>query len=290
MLSNKSDYRLALTFHDLEQEFWCYIKSGIDKAESEYRPMGVTVDRYILQRVDVDKQLEVINHVIAEHYDGLAITPYYSEKIIEAIGRAVDAGIEVVTFNNDEECKRACYVGQDMLQSGRTAGRLMSLMAPADGSYFAVLPGANLMSALEQRYPGFHEIVSKSRPDLHLIGAFDCPREAEGAYEITRDIISNNKVDAIYAVNGIIADVARAVEEKGLQDQILLIGHDLNAPVLEYVKRGIINIAIGQSPEFQGYTAISRLCQKLLAGEDISSDVYTKIEVILAENAMYHGE
>ena len=290
MLANKRAYRIAVTFHDLEEEFWCYIKAGVDKAEHEYRQLGVTVDRYILPRVDVDRQLEVINHVIEAHYDGLAITPYCSPKITEAIDRAVDAGIEVVTFNNDEDCKRSCYIGQDMIQSGRTAGRLMSLMAPENGTYFVILPGANLMSALEQRYPGFDEIVSKSRKDLHLIGAFECPREAEGAYEITREILAREKVDAIYAVNGIIADVAKAVEEKGLQDQILLIGHDLNAPVLEYVKTGTINIAIGQSPEFQGYTAIDRLCQKLLVGEDISEDIYTKIEVILSENVMYHGE
>lgn len=290
MLANKKEYKIAVTFHDLEKEFWIYVKNGIDKAEDEFSSLGVEINRFILPRIDVDAQLAVINHVIENHYDGLAITPYYSQKIIDALNRAVDNGIKVVTFNNDEECRRCCYVGQDMFKSGQTAGRLMSLMAKRNSNYAVILPTPNKMSALDRRYPGFRDIVEKERPDLHLVGAYHCQNENEGVFEIVDELLREKEIKSIYVTNGIVADVARAVEHHGLAKKLLIIGHDLNEPVLEYVRKGTIQVVIGQGPEVQGYTAVSKLCANLLAGEDISRDYYTKIEIILAENEMFRSD
>ena len=50
---------------------------------------------------------------------------------------------------------------------------------------------------------------------------------------------------------------------------------------------GICLRAIIKEPEKQGYEAINRLCKKLIMDEDISRDVYTKIEIALAENLAY---
>lgn len=290
MLANKKEYKIAVTFHDLEQEFWIHVKNGIDKAEEEYRTMGIEIKRFILPRINIEDQFKVINYVIDHHYDGLAITPYFSTKITDAINRAVDAGIKVVTFNNDEDCKRSCYVGQDMFKSGQTAGRLMSLMAPENSAYAVVLPTINKMSALDRRYPGFKDVLERERPDLKLLGVLHCQNENEGVFEIVDQILREKEVRAFYVTNGIVADVARAVEAHGLSKKVLIIGHDLNEPVLEYVRKGTIQVVIGQGPEVQGYMAVSKLCANLLAGEDISQDYFTKIEIILAENEMFRSD
>ena len=80
------------------------------------------MDDYILPQIDIEAQLNIIRHVIDSKYDGLAIVPYDSERITEALKEAMEKGIEVVTFNNQDRNLSCCYIGHDGFQSGRTAG------------------------------------------------------------------------------------------------------------------------------------------------------------------------
>ena len=165
MLAKTRRYRIAVVYHNKEEEFWKQIECGIDKAEEEYKQLGVTIKRFVLSQINVEEQEKLILQIIEEKYDGLAIVPYYSEKTVEAINKAVSSGITVVTFNNDEKCNRLCYVGQDLLQSGKTAGKLMSMIAKPHSRYIVVLPVIESMTALYGRYEGFKEIIEKKKLD-----------------------------------------------------------------------------------------------------------------------------
>ena len=134
MLAKKRSYRIAVCYHDKEKEFWDQVSAGIRRASEEYEQMGVKVIPFVLPCIDVEMQLAVIRQVIDEHYDGLAIVPYLSQEITDALNEAVARGVEVVTFNSREAGVHACYVGIDGIQSGRTAGRMMSMIAPPGAS------------------------------------------------------------------------------------------------------------------------------------------------------------
>lgn len=287
MLAKRRIYKIATLYHNKETEFWGQIESGIAKAEEEYKQMGIVVDRYILPKIDVQGQLALIEKVIEQKYDGLAIVPYCSEEIFRVLDIAVNQGMKIVAFNNDERCNRTCYVGQDLLQSGRTAGRLMSMIAPPDSNYAVILPVIESMSALYKRYEGFKEVLEMYRKDMKLIGVFNCEQEGKQAYERTISLLQNEKVDAIYASNVILEDVAQAVYDMGFGQKIKLIGHDLTKTIKEYIENNTIDISIGQEPEKQGYIAVERLCRNLLLDEKIENDYYTKIEIITRENLIY---
>ena len=287
MLAKTRRYRIAVIYHNKEEEFWKQIECGIDKAEEEYKQLGVTIKRFVLSQINVEEQEKLIFQIIEEKYDGLAIVPYYSKKTLEAINKAVSSGITVVTFNNDEKCNRLCYVGQDLLQSGKTAGKLMSMIAKPHSRYIVVLPVIESMTALYGRYEGFKEIIEKRRPDMKLLGIYNFKQDGSQAYRRIRNLIETDEIDAVYASNVIVEDVARAVFDSGKSDSILIVGHDLTKPIQKYIETGVIDASIGQEPEKQGYEAINRLCKKLIMDEDISQDVYTKIEIALAENLAY---
>lgn len=287
MLANRKVYKIAVIYHNKEKEFWEQVEEGIDRAEREYSQMGIRIDRFILPKIDIDKQAETIYKAIDEKYDGLAIVPYCSEKIENAINCAIKKGLYVISFNNDEKCMRNCYVGQNLYQSGRTAGQLLSLIAPKHSRYAIILPVIESMSALYGRYEGFCEVLSEKRQDMELVGTYNFEQDGIQAYHKVKKLLVENRIDAIYASNVIIEDVAKAVEEVGLKDKIILIGHDLTKTIMDYIERGVIDISIGQQPDYQGYVAIEKLCRKLLLDEDVFEDVYTKIEVVIAENLAY---
>lgn len=287
MLAKRNIFKIAVIYHNKEKEFWRQVEEGIDKAEQEYKQMGVIIDRFVLPQISVEGQLEMIHHVIGENYDGMAIVPYCSEKITEAIDLAVEKGMQVVTFNNDEPCKRSCYVGQDLRQSGRTAGKLMSMIAPFGCTYAIVLPVIESMSALYGRYQGFQEVLSEKRRDMKLVGVYNFKQDGEQAYSKVQELLKEKELGALYVSNVILEDVARAVSDAALGDRIVLIGHDLTETIVNYIKEGVVDVSIGQEPEKQGYVAIEKICRKLLADEEIEQDVFTKIEVVVSENLAY---
>ncbi len=285
-LAKRRQYRIAIIYHNNEREFWSQVESGFDRAEREFGSMGgVTIDRYVLTRLDVQEQLETLNRVVEAGYDGIAIVPYYSEEISSAIDRAVERGIRVITVNNDEKCKRDCYVGQDFYKAGATAGRMASLIAPRDSAYLAVLGRMDAMTQLDERYRGFRETLDACRTDMRAAELRLSSQDAEMTCREIEKKLKETDVQLIYATYGIIDIVARVVCKLGQAGEILLIGHDQTESSLRYLKQNVVHVLIGQEPERQGYEAVSRLCKCLLFDEPIREDVFTKIEIIVAENA-----
>ncbi|MCD8098299.1 MAG: substrate-binding domain-containing protein [Lachnospiraceae bacterium] len=285
-LAKRKQYRIAIIYHNNEREFWSQVESGFDRAEREFGSMGgVTIDRYVLTRLDTQEQLETLNRVVEAGYDGIAIVPYYSEEISSAIDRAVERGIRVITVNNDEKCKRDCYVGQDFYKAGATAGRMASLIAPENSSYLAVLGFPDIMTQLDDRYRGFRDTLRVLRSDLQASEYYLASQDEMQVYRDIEKGLENSDVKLIYVTYGITDIVARVVSDFGLAGKVILIGHDQTESSLRYLKQNVVHVLIGQEPERQGYEAVSRLCKCLLFDEPISEDVFTKIEIIVAENA-----
>lgn len=289
MLAKKRNYRIAVTFQNEEKEFWDQIQNGVDKAAEEYKPLGVTIDYYILPQIDVEKQLEVILHVIGHHYDGLAIVPYDSPQIAEALNRAIDQGIEVITFNNKDRKIHCSYIGSHGLQSGRTAGRMLAMIAGANSRYAVISAHNKRMAQIDERSEGLQEILRETRKDMVLTEVFTFSEDHKKVYRKVKEIFQTRykEIDAIYVTTAIAGTVAKAIEDSGIQKKIIFIGHDLTDTIISYMKKGIIDISIGQEPERQGYLAVSKICEKLLSDEKIDKDEYTRISVVVKENIDY---
>ena len=288
MLAKRKVYRIAVTFHNMEKEFWDQVLEGIDRAEAEYRQLGVEVHRFILPEMNLEAQEKIILKVIEERFDALAIVPYYSKGITEALEKAAAAGIKIIVFNNDEKCTGSIYVGDNTRQSGRTAGRMMSLIAPRGARYAVAVPGIEIMASLDLRYKGFREIVDKARPDMHMVELINANNDYSKAYTRVKELLSENAIDAIYATNVISLEAARAVEECRRANQIRIVGHDLIPSVQEAMRKGLIDVSIGQEPSRQGYLAVSLLCRQLLQEEELKEDVYTNIVIAVSENEGYY--
>lgn len=286
MLANTKHYRIAVCFHDKEKEFWDQVREGVMQARREYEAMGIAVEPFILPQIDVDAQLEVIHRVIEEKYDGLAIVPYYSNEVRDALNSAVEKGITVVTFNNYEQGINACYVGMNGLQSGRTAGKLMGLIAPQAARCAIVSSHSSRMAQVDERAVGFSEILHSCRRDIRIVGNYVFEEDYDEVYNITRYLLENNKADAIYATNECVVAAGRAVYDLNQTGNAIVIGHDATPMVLDLLKKGAIVAAIGQDPVRQGYAAVDKICRKLLRDEAIA-DEYTRISIIVSENAGY---
>lgn len=286
MLAKTRSYRVAVCFHDKEREFWDQVKTGIHAAAEQYKQMGVEIVPFLLPEINIEKQLEVIRYVSKEKFDGLAIVPYCSPQIREELNRAVENGMQVITFNNRESGVNACYVGINGIQSGRTAGRMISMIAGRGARYVIVSGHSNAMANLDERAMGFREVIENSRPDMKFVGSCGIEEDYDRIYRFVLRNMEDWDPDVLYATNECVSAVGRAIAELKPKKKIYVIGHDFTPAVLEYMRDGIIDISIGQDPERQGYSAVDKICRKLLTDEQIT-DEFLRISIAVAENIDY---
>ena len=82
---------------------------------------------------DADGQISEIETLMGK-MDGLAISSVSTDALAPVIDRVLAAGIPVVTFNTDNpDSKRLAFAGQDLVQSGREAGKLMAKVLDGKG-------------------------------------------------------------------------------------------------------------------------------------------------------------
>src|SRR5690606_90605 len=101
--------------------FWDVVKNGAEAAGRQY---GVTVNYQ--GDGDPARQSQLIDQAVSQRVDGLVVSMANPDALREAIGKAVDAGIPVVTINSGAERSKEfgaiTHVGQSEEVAGRGAG------------------------------------------------------------------------------------------------------------------------------------------------------------------------
>ena len=282
LLARDRFFRVIVIFHNTQHEFWDDVERGIDRAASIYETKGVRVDKNILLQMDPISEAAAIYGAVADGYDGIALVPYHSKEVREAMNRATDAGVKIVEFNNYES-RDFAYVGEDMLQSGRLAGRLMSLIAPRNARYAVIIPGRDIMQALDDRLKGFMEIIGAERKDMELAGLIDSGMNLDTAAEKIKELLTSDRIDALYATNLIAEAAAEVLSERKKDTDIRFICHDLTAKTASFLQERVIDMVIDQEAEQQGYYAVSVLAEALTGGGKLKGHA-TGLRVLVAEN------
>jgi methyl-accepting chemotaxis protein len=107
-----------------DSSFWYPVRDGVLAAAEELRPYGADVE-WIVPEPSKAFNLEIrkaaIASLVEQRYDALA-TPINDTGLVEAINRAVEAGVPVATFNSESSSLRGL-----MLTLSHRATRLMSV-------------------------------------------------------------------------------------------------------------------------------------------------------------------
>ena len=96
---------------------------------------NITLIKEGAQNGDVSNQIQIMEDLINQKVDGIAIGPCDSEALTPYIDKAVDAGIQVLCFDTDApDSKRVGYVGTDNYEAGRAMGEELGKALDGKGS------------------------------------------------------------------------------------------------------------------------------------------------------------
>jgi simple sugar transport system substrate-binding protein len=271
---------IRVSYHDVSNEFAPFIKKGVEKAAVDF-----AVDAKMVGPVggDAEKQVSEIESLIEKGVDGLAISSVSTDTLAPVIQRALARGIPVVAFNTDNpSSKRLAFVGQNLVESGRVAGKLLADALGGKGSVIITTLDAAAQWSID-REKGAREVLGQY-PDIKILTTVTTGTEPQQIYgSIENAMQAHPNVDGVLSLECCSTPAAgQYAERNGLAGKVKIVGFDLLPETVKLVQADVVAATIDQGPEKQSFDAVQLLLD-VLKGKKIQ-DIDTGAVVYTSKN------
>lgn len=138
---------------------------------------------------DIAGQIALIEHVTAENYQGLVLTPNQSLALITPVRRALAHGLPIVIVSSPIPVPaggKLSYILNDEEEGGRIAARRVAQLLHGRGT-IAILGINPDIAGIMVRDQSFEHSLAQNNPEIHIVerhtGSFNVPHEQEVAEE-----------------------------------------------------------------------------------------------------------
>lgn len=236
-------------------------------------------------------QAQIIEDLITQGVDGLAISVSDAAAATTVINRAVEAGIPVITFDSDaSDSKRSAYVGTNNKDFGVALGKMLLEMQPAGGTYGMISGGAAAPN-LALRVDGVREALAGSAwTEVPGSPTFSNDDIALAVQQMGDLKTANPDIAAIVPVGGwpmfapdgwknFVDGFKADVDSKAL----MLVVADTLPQQLTLLSEGYAHGLVGQRPFEMGQVSMDTLL-KLKKGESVDEIIYTGLDLVTSAN------
>lgn len=273
--------KIGMVLKALDSEHWLTVKKGAEDAAAEE---GVEVTVLAPDKEsNVEQQFRIIEDLIQQKVDALAIAPTDSQGVIPFIEMANQAKIPVFTIDTNADAKVVSFAGTDNKLGGKLAAERIIKILNGKGKV-ALITGVPGQQTHRDRAAGFKEELAKA-PGIKLVAEQPANSESGLAMTVMENILqSHPDLNAVFATNALMAlGAVEAIDAKGLTGKIKVIGFDTQEDALKAIKDGKIDSQVAQNPYKMGYITVKNIV-KYLKGEQVPSIVDTGTSLITSEN------
>lgn len=283
-LKNNKTYRIGVLIPDFKIDpYWEWAHKGISDAEKEFKPFGISIEKYVYNPKEKASFIKNSKEVMAAAPDAVLMTPVFQEESLSTLRALEGKKIKVALFNNHlPSFKGNIFIGQDLYKSGRVAGNLIAKMTHENQKIIIAHLGKEPHMQLKE--DGFKSYLERERKDHTLLESKDFNMDDHAQFE--RDAISyfseNPNISAIFVTNSkayVLVSVLRKIGYKAL-----VVGYDLLNNNVAYLKEGAIDFLIHQKPARQAYLGIAYFAEFFLFEKRIPPQKLLPIDIINAEN------
>ncbi|WP_222626016.1 autoinducer 2 ABC transporter substrate-binding protein [Meridianimarinicoccus zhengii] len=223
-------------------------------------------------QADPQQQAALIEDMIAQGVDALAVVPMSPEALEPVLGRAMEAGITVITHEAAAQQNTMydieAFVNEDF---GANLMEQLATCMGGEGEY-AVFVGSLTSQTHNQWVDGAIAYQEANYPNMTMVGdkneTFD---DAQNAYERAQEVLR-----AFPNVKGMqgsastdVAGIGLAIEERGMEDATCVFGTSLPSIAGQYMETGAVDGIGFWDPSVAGY-AMNKLAQMVMDGEEIT--------------------
>lgn len=262
-------------------DYWKICFDGMEDAADLF---GVTANYTGQKDADVAGQVDVLEQVIAMEPAGIAVTAVNSTALADTINRAIDQGIEVVTFDSDSPTSnRSAYLSTGNEEAGVKAAEYLAPLVGNKGK-IAVLYTVGAENS-ESRVTGFKNWCAENAPDIEFVDVNDAGDTTKATENMAAALQANEDIVGVFCVDGVAGTAGpTAVQEAG-RDDIKVLAFDVDRTVLDMIKSGDIDATVAQGQYNMGYWSMVMLYHQVhgLSDEELPGFVDTGVTIVTSD-------
>lgn len=267
-----------------------FLKAGVEKGIHNQVGFDIEVTYSISKFQDAERQKEFIDNAIVARADGIIISPINAECVRQAINRAAEAGIPVVTTNADiDGTRRTCCIGADNRQSAQIAGRMMGLFLGGTGKIAVIssaIAAVNNNYYVRERETEFADFIRREYPGLQIITTIDSFENPQITYQKTVQLLHDyTDLQGIYITCGGVSQVGRALEESGRAKDIRVISFEDYPEVVDLIQKDVIDCTIAGEIQKQGELPVQIIMDHIVFGKTPEAGhIFTETRILVKES------
>ena len=293
-LASKIKYTIAVLIPDpTNNAYWEKPLEGIKAAAREIKKFNFELQVATFDYSNENSFIEKSNEILESNPSGFIFAPVFYESSLNLIEKCDQLELPYVLFDVFiENCKNLAYFGQNSVQSGFLAARLMSYSIDKGINHIYIVKPLNLSAPvyhLSLREKGFISYFSQDTANMAILHSMSVDISSPSILVESLDSIfsSDQKPSGLFVANSRVHLVARYFEKNKIKN-VVLIGYDLLYENIEYLEKGIIQFLICQKPEEQGYKSVFSLYNHLFLKKPVDKLTYSPIDIIMKENIEYY--
>ncbi len=259
--------RVGVVAKSLGNGFFDAVRKGADEAAKE---LGAEVIFTGPTTPTAEGQIEVLNALIAQRVDAIAVSANDPDALVPTLTRARDRGIKVVSYDSAvAQAGRDAHLAPSSDQLiGETVIALTAELASEGRGKFAVV-SATPTSTNQNSWLDQMRKALVARPGLDLVGVAYGDDVSDKSYREAVALLKQHPDLAVLvsiSSIGIVAS-ARAVEDQGLTGRVKVTGLGLPSELAGYVQKGVVPKFAIWNPIDLGYSAMQIAVQLARGGD-----------------------
>jgi simple sugar transport system substrate-binding protein len=231
------------------------------------------------EKADAALQIPIIEDLIAQRVNALAVVPMSPEALEPVLKKARDAGIRVVTHEASNQ--QNTDVDIEAFDNTAYGAHLMDHLAKLMGEQgeYAVFVGSLTSKTHNEWADGGINRQKEAFPNMKLVTdkqeSFD---DSQKAYEKAKELLKAypNLKGFQGSASTDVAGIGQAVEEAGLIGKVAVVGTSLPSIAGKLVESGAINLISFWDPKVAGM-AMNELAVMLIEGKSITDGMSLKL-------------
>ncbi|RFU65181.1 autoinducer 2 ABC transporter substrate-binding protein [Peribacillus glennii] len=226
------------------------------------KDLGVDVIYTGPTEADAAQQVKVIEDLISQKVDVIAVAPNDPAALTPVLKKAKEQGIKVMDWDTpaDQSVVELSVHQIDDEAFGRHIAKSLIEKIGSEEGDIAILTGGLSAANLNSWIDGAKKELDENFPKIKLVSDKIATDEKQPvAYQKTLDLIkSNPELKGIMAYSTIAPiGAAQAIQEKGLQDKIAVVGTALPKDSKPFLEDGSLDVGILWEPDKLGYLTVA---------------------------------
>lgn len=251
----------------------------------EARKLGVTFNVQGPAQYQPAQQMRVLDAVVAAHPDGILFAATDPVALTPTLLQAKAAGIRIISIDGDLKDMNVALanIQSDNTLGGRTAAQALATLIGDKGTVMALMntPAA---SVTHQRLDGFEDEIRKHKGITYLGVQYSANQTAKAASLVTSTYAAHPDLNGIVTLTTNNTEgAATGVREAGMVGKISIVGFDTSDPIVEDIRKGIVQADVVQYPYQVGILGVQMMVDAL-DGKTIEREVHTPFVVATPAN------